>query len=191
MSTKRRERMLSRQRKAQISTPPYKVYVLMLVSLFCVVVLINMNADFKNRDTNKIKRTFHKVQRVIEVKGPLTLADTVKTTQVIGKTFTVDCKIKVGGKHGTLHSRKEFSQLVELIKRQTDTLSANIEYGDITFNPHKTEAFVNVSFSIKLSAQGEFHKEIRDYQVTMIKTDGVWLISGADHIDIITRPENL
>jgi len=191
MSNKRRERMLSRVKKTQVKQPPYKAFALMGASLFSIFVMININANIKDQDAKKIKKVIQRVQQAIEVDGPLTLSDTVKTTQVIGNAFTVDCNINVSEGHATMHTRKEFAQRVELTKRQIEKLNINLEFGDITFNPRKTEAIINISFLIQIRTQQEWEKEIRDYQLTMIKIDKVWLISGVQYIEAITRPESL
>jgi hypothetical protein len=156
--------------------------IALLSLLICGLIWINLDSDER-----KIKKTLQTITELAEKKQKEAALDSLQKAAKIGKFFhdPATLSLKDYNQSG-LFSRKEITDKIIIVRARGQKISVSFHDTVIEVFEGEQASITTTMYAKGIENQSE-KADIRELDLTMVKTDGTWLISKVTFVDVLKQ----
>jgi hypothetical protein len=158
------------------------IAITLIIVLAGWLVWINLNSDER-----QIKKTFETIAGLAEKKEKEAALDSLQKAAKIGKLFHDPCTITLEQQnHSDEFSRKEITDRILMVRARAQKVS--VSFHDTTIQIiNEKQANVTTTMYARTIENNSENADIREFDLTMIKSDGAWLIHDVTFVEVLKQ----
>ena len=169
--------------------PPLRKFFLLYIAPFLLFLLLaGATLYLRSNPEREIRKRLDALAEETSKPPPEGVVGIARSAQALLDFFTPEARIDAGSPFEVLENRREFVNTYVALRHHIKNMNIDLQNPVIVLGPDRRTA----SASLTAIATGRYHgerlKEVREFELALVKDDGRWRLHRVTLIDAITAP---